>query len=319
MSVLPISTTEITNEAPEITNEKGSENMEVVITNEKGSENMEVVITNEKGSDNMEVVSINEGKRKTPWSREEEEMLANSWLSISEETSTKYPMQNNKIWKRVCEYYNKNKSSGVRRKSSNLKSQWHFINAQVHEFNECFIQLKNKNHSGLCDHQIKEAALDVYYSTCKKNFRYEHVWNLVKNEPKWRATTLDFTKKKTKRVASSADARMSNDLHDNVVEIRPICQDTTKKQEKTKVMEQIHCELHDPNVEFHRENMKIMRKHRESMDTRNRIDENLLKVKEERFKMEEIQTLFKDTHYMTDEQLEMYRNYCNKVRAKYNL
>lgn len=54
------------------------------------------------------------------------------------------------------------------------------------DFNGCFARATELRSSGESDDQVQEAAMKLYESEHDgKAFKYHHVWNVVKDQPKW--------------------------------------------------------------------------------------------------------------------------------------
>ncbi|KAI3667300.1 hypothetical protein L6452_42352 [Arctium lappa] len=60
--------------------------------------------------------------------------------------------------------------------------------------------------------QVKDAARKLYYSTYKKNFKYEHAWAIVKDEPKWRGGSTNDVHTKRTKTDSSGSFTSSSDV-----------------------------------------------------------------------------------------------------------
>ncbi|KAI3715430.1 hypothetical protein L6452_22412 [Arctium lappa] len=98
---------------------------------------------------------------------------------------------------------------------------------------------------GWSDDQVKDAARKLYYSTYKKNFKYEHAWEIVKDEPKWRCgSTNDFHTKRTKTdssgsFTSSSDVQTSFKDDDDETRVRPMGKKRQQGYKKEKRLPQI--------------------------------------------------------------------------------
>ena len=98
----------------------------------------------------------------------------------------------------------------------------------INGFNQIYNKLLGEYHSGRSDDQLKEYAREVFYQNCKKRFNYEHVWVILKNDPKWRVTApISTSSKRAKNNKSGAYTSSSNAETDND-EVHPIGQKTAK-------------------------------------------------------------------------------------------
>ncbi|KAI3681183.1 hypothetical protein L6452_35968 [Arctium lappa] len=92
--------------------------------------------------------------------------------------------------------------------------------------------------SGWSDDQVKDAARKLYYSTYKKNFKYEHAWAIIKDEPKWRGGSInDVHTKRTKTdssgsFTSSSDVKTSFKKEDDETRVRPMGKKGNKGRKK---------------------------------------------------------------------------------------
>lgn len=56
----------------------------------------------------------------------------------------------------------------------------------VNEFNQLYNKLEMEYHNRWSDDQLKKHAHILYCQNCKKHLYYEHVWVMLKNDPKWK-------------------------------------------------------------------------------------------------------------------------------------
>ncbi|CAN1801748.1 Glutathione S-transferase T2, partial [Linum perenne] len=129
---------------------------------------------------------INDVSRKR-WSVEDDKLFASSYHIISIDRAKGNTQNTKDFWARIARYYNKHVTSGNQRKQCTLDAHWFNISPLVNKFNQCIIQTKRENHSGWSDYQVMEAARKLFYSMRNKYLKYEHVWMMVKYEPKWNA------------------------------------------------------------------------------------------------------------------------------------
>uniref|UniRef100_A0A7N0TTR4 No apical meristem-associated C-terminal domain-containing protein n=1 Tax=Kalanchoe fedtschenkoi TaxID=63787 RepID=A0A7N0TTR4_KALFE len=109
----------------------------------------------------------------------------------------------------------------VEREESQIKSHYYLMMPQVNEFNGYYNQIMSDHHSGWSDNQIIEAAQLIWKNAHKKReFPYTHVWEMVKDEPKWAIQVgAQNASKKTKTSESGAFTSLSNhDIEENTFE-----------------------------------------------------------------------------------------------------
>ncbi|XP_027071957.1 glutathione S-transferase T3-like [Coffea arabica] len=121
-----------------------------------------------------------------PWSVDDDKILASAWLTISNCSIVGNSQHEESFWKRVVDYFNENRKSGPPRKYKVVKSHWHWLSRMVNEFNQYYNILVGDHHSGWNDDQIKQHARELFHQNNNKHFLHEHVWVLLKNDPKWK-------------------------------------------------------------------------------------------------------------------------------------
>uniref|UniRef100_A0A7N0T3J1 No apical meristem-associated C-terminal domain-containing protein n=1 Tax=Kalanchoe fedtschenkoi TaxID=63787 RepID=A0A7N0T3J1_KALFE len=169
--------------------------------------------------------------RPIKWSAEEEEMLISAWITISNDSAA-----------RVAGYFNTYRKTKFEREESQLKSHYYLMMPQVNEFICYYNQIVSDHHSGWSDNQIIEAARLIWKNAHKKKeFPYTHVWEMVKDEPKWAVQAgAQNASKKTKTSESGAYTSSSNhDIEENTYEgneseSRPIGQKAAKRKMRGK-------------------------------------------------------------------------------------
>ncbi|XP_027174774.1 glutathione S-transferase T3-like [Coffea eugenioides] len=174
--------------------------------------------------------------KRVPWSVDDDKMLASAWLTISNCSIVGNSQNDESFWKRVTNYFNENRQFGLPRKYKAVKSHWHWLSRMVNEFNQYYNKLVGEHHSGWNDDQIKQHARELFHQNKNKHFLHEHVWVLLKNDPKWKANTpMQRSSKKvrtdeSRAYTSSSNADSSFDIDDSEVrEVHPLGQKTAKK------------------------------------------------------------------------------------------
>uniref|UniRef100_A0A7N0SV38 Myb-like domain-containing protein n=1 Tax=Kalanchoe fedtschenkoi TaxID=63787 RepID=A0A7N0SV38_KALFE len=198
--------------------------------------------------------------RHIKWSNEEEEMLISSWLTISNDSAVGNSQTRCSFWARVARYFNTYRKTKIEREESQIKSHYYLMMPQVNEFNGYYNQIVSDHHSGWSDTQIIQAArLNWKNAHKKREFPYTHVWEMVKDEPKWTAQVgTQNASKKTK--TSDSGAYTSSSHHDqedsthegNESKSRPIGQKAAKRKmrgkEKKDVNEPVAEEFDNHNA-----------------------------------------------------------------------
>ena len=106
------------------------------------------------------------------------------YLHISNDSKIGTNQKNQDFWRRIREYFMGNES-GFNRSANNLRSHWHRISGATKKFCEIYNRIKAQKRSGWSDEQITSLARQEYYKDQNYAFKYDHMWEIVKNEPKW--------------------------------------------------------------------------------------------------------------------------------------
>ncbi|XP_023729755.2 glutathione S-transferase T3-like [Lactuca sativa] len=219
-------------------------------------------------------------------------LLAKAWLQISEDSITGSQQRDKEFWRRITAYYEKSNTSNVARTQANLKTHWHYMNPFAVAFNQMYIVLKSQHLSGWSEDDLKRATFEHYHARYGADFRHEHIWNIVKNEQKWKVTT------------------------------RPIGRNAAKKAAKGKATNSTSSSGNrfDEILEKHIEkNKKTFERYQNSLDMKNALKERKMKIKEEKVKNDEISIIFMDPSTMSEDGREIWRNRCDEIKIKYNM
>ncbi|XP_075486254.1 glutathione S-transferase T3-like [Primulina tabacum] len=173
----------------------------------------------------------------------EDEVLARSFVTISDDPIIGNDKKVHAFWRRVASYYNENRPPGSNTISENvIRSHWHnTIQKKVYRFNANYNSVYSSYRSGHSDEDILRFAYKNYQS--ENNgvaFNLEHVWRIVKDRPMFTPESADqyVATKKTKTSESGASNTFSNqevsiDLDDE--DTRPMGQKPAKRKGKDRV------------------------------------------------------------------------------------
>uniref|UniRef100_A0A7N1A5X0 No apical meristem-associated C-terminal domain-containing protein n=1 Tax=Kalanchoe fedtschenkoi TaxID=63787 RepID=A0A7N1A5X0_KALFE len=178
------------------------------------------------------VVTQEKSSRSVKWSAKEEEMLISSWLTVSNDSVIGNAQTRGSFWGRVTDYFNMYRKTKIEREEPRIKSHYYFLMPQVNEFNCYYNQIVSDHHNGWSDNQIIEA---------NKEFPYMHIWEMVKDEPKW-AAQIEAQNASKKAKTSESGVYTSSSNRDpeehcyggNESENRPIGQKAAKRKLKEK-------------------------------------------------------------------------------------
>uniref|UniRef100_A0A7N0VIY1 No apical meristem-associated C-terminal domain-containing protein n=1 Tax=Kalanchoe fedtschenkoi TaxID=63787 RepID=A0A7N0VIY1_KALFE len=153
----------------------------------------------------LNVTQQEKNSRHVKWSAEEEEMLISSWITISNDSAVGNSQTRGSFWARVAGYFNTYRKTRIEREESQIKSHYYLMMPQ------------------------------------KREFPYTHMWEMVKDEPKWEAQIgAQNASKKTKTSESGAYTSSTNhDIEENTYEgneseSRPIGQKAAKRKMRGK-------------------------------------------------------------------------------------
>ncbi|XP_075492594.1 glutathione S-transferase T3-like [Primulina tabacum] len=173
------------------------------------------------------------GRRKrSTWSKVEDEVLARSFVTISDDPIVGNDQKADAFWGHVASYYNENRTPGTpSRIASVIRSHWH----------------NTIQKSGHIDEDILWFAYEKYRE--ENNgiaFNLEHVWRIVKDRPMFTPQFVDHlvsTKKArtsesgASNTSSNQDASLHVDLNEE--ETRPMGHKAAKRKGKGKMKSDI--------------------------------------------------------------------------------
>uniref|UniRef100_A0A7N0SZ00 No apical meristem-associated C-terminal domain-containing protein n=1 Tax=Kalanchoe fedtschenkoi TaxID=63787 RepID=A0A7N0SZ00_KALFE len=235
--------------------------------------------------------------RHIKWSNEEEEMLISSWLTINNDSAVGNYQTKCSFWARVARYFNTFRKTKIEREESKIKSHYYLMMPQVNEFNGYYNQLVSDHHNGW-----KNAHK-------KREFPCTHVWEMVKDEPKWQ---LKLTTDSGAYTSSSHHDQEDNTHEGNESESRPIGQKAAKRKmrgkEKKDVNESVAEEFDNRwkrLEEFQAQKLVILN------DIKNKAKDDTLCA--------DYEILMKDTSKMSDQQLIIHNQMLSFIKARHGI
>uniref|UniRef100_A0A7N0RJC7 No apical meristem-associated C-terminal domain-containing protein n=1 Tax=Kalanchoe fedtschenkoi TaxID=63787 RepID=A0A7N0RJC7_KALFE len=241
------------------------------------------------------------------WRNDEEKMLISSWLTISNDSAVKNSQTSCSFGAHVARYFNTYRKTKIEREESQIKSHYYLMMPNVNEFNGYYNQIVSDHHSGWSDTQIIQAA----------QFPYTHVWEMMKDLPKWTAQVgAQNASKKIKTSDSGAYTSSSHhDIEDNThkgnkSESRPIGQKAAKRKmrgkEKNDVTESVAKEFDNRwkrMKEFQAQKLAVLN------EIKNKEKDDTLRA--------DYEILMKETSKMSDQQLIIHNHMCSIIKARY--
>lgn len=200
------------------------------------------------------------------WSHEEEKLLVSAWLNVPKETGDFF-------WRRIEAYF------GTQRSLSQLKQHWYVINRTVSTFHSCYKKLCQLHKGSLDENDTILKAYQVYKDEELAHFKHEHVWRILKDEPRWNGS--ERSSKRAKATESGEYASSSS-----------------KRKGKEKF-----AEMEDSGVEGI-ESDEALKSHTRAIAMSSKIKMQELAIKQREM---DIQIIYKGTSGMTEEQLRIHQ------------
>ena len=88
-------------------------------------------------------------KRQKNFSKAEDLTLVDAYLEITQDPIIGVDQSRDCYWKRIDAYFHANKSEDHGRTQGSLQHRWAIIQEQVNRFCACYIQVQNRNQSGM--------------------------------------------------------------------------------------------------------------------------------------------------------------------------
>ncbi|GJY13596.1 hypothetical protein Tco_0382905 [Tanacetum coccineum] len=125
-----------------------------------------------------------EKRANTRWNRDEEILLAETWIKHSQDANIEKDQEDDVYWNLIMQDFNSRTTSPPRTKNM-LTGKWSRMHGDCQRFNTIHKHLTRK--SGESDADLVENAKTSYIERCGRKFQYDHVWIILKNYPKWNA------------------------------------------------------------------------------------------------------------------------------------
>ncbi|XP_042425732.1 glutathione S-transferase T3-like [Zingiber officinale] len=256
-------------------------------------------------------VSNAEGTRKrSSWTKVEDEVLARSFVTISDDPIIGNDQKADAFWGRVASYYNENLPQGSNTRSANvIRSHWHnTIQKKVYRFNANYNSIYSSYRSGHSDEDI---------------LRPSNVYSI--------STDHFVATKKTRTSESGASNTSSNQdvsIDLDYEDTRPMGQKAAKRKGKDKVkstMEDLTVNYNNIITKFteytsvKKSEVDLKQKQLEVEEIKAKAALSKSEAKNRRLKLKEYEILNKDTSQMTKEQLIIHECLCKDIRSRWNI
>ncbi|GJY75490.1 hypothetical protein Tco_0480606 [Tanacetum coccineum] len=111
-------------------------------------------------------------------------LLAETWIEHSQDANIGKDQQDDVYWNLIMHDFNSRTKAPPRTKNT-MTRKWTRMHGDCQRFNAIYKHLTRK--SGENDADLVENAKTNYLERCGKKIQYPHVWNILKNYPKWNA------------------------------------------------------------------------------------------------------------------------------------
>lgn len=144
-------------------------------------------------------------KKRNFWSVEEDTHLLQSWLNISKDPCVGNDQKASRFWERIEEQYNHFRRTGLTmRKWQPIKSRFFKLSKATQAFVGCYKEATKRQKSGYSEKDIMAEACAMYAQSAKEDFKFEHAWRILRDEPKWKGEAMPSESKRQKNSADGA-------------------------------------------------------------------------------------------------------------------
>ncbi|KAL7585260.1 hypothetical protein Lser_V15G42699 [Lactuca serriola] len=187
-------------------------------------------------------------QERVPWTKEEEEKLAEAWVAASEDPIVGDGQPYGSFWEKVRAIFYELMESETRN-ADQITSKWRDIRLKCTEFGGIYNNLLNIRKSGSNDFDVFKAAMDQFEKTTptRKVFPYMKPWLKLKDAPKWKEQTEGSSQSSgSKRsrnpdgTSQQSDGRTHIDINDDPIDLendqplrRPVGRNKAKKAAST--------------------------------------------------------------------------------------
>ncbi|KAL6493277.1 hypothetical protein OROGR_033036 [Orobanche gracilis] len=151
------------------------------------------------------------------YSHDEDKLLCNVYMNISQDPATGRYQSAEEFWSRVVEGYNASKAtSWETRTARSLQARIQIIEKNVRKFHGCIRTVEGTHQSGISHEDVMNKARKLFAEdpNYKKRWRFHHVWSTIGEFEKFRGAAKD-SKKKARTHNSSASKNQTPDSHDS--------------------------------------------------------------------------------------------------------
>ncbi|GKA16019.1 hypothetical protein Tco_0695766 [Tanacetum coccineum] len=122
----------------------------------------------------------------TRWNRNEEILLAETWIEHSQDANIGKDQQDDVYWNLIMEDFNSRTIAPPHTKNMMMR-KWTRMHGDCQRFNAIYKHLTRKSEESDAD-LVENAKTSYMERYDNKKFLYDHVWNILKNYLKWNAS-----------------------------------------------------------------------------------------------------------------------------------
>lgn len=116
---------------------------------------------------------------------EEDLLLISAWLNVSLDVVQGNEQKHKTYWRRIWEYFHKNKNFISERSPNSLMNRWSTIQLGTNKFCGYLAKVESMHQSGLNEQDKIGKAKLMYQELHKTSFQFDHCWNMLRCNPKW--------------------------------------------------------------------------------------------------------------------------------------
>lgn len=118
--------------------------------------------------------------------------IAQAWIQVSESPTIGKDRKLKDFWNEVYDAYKsklgQEEHRAVGRDGQKLSGQWRLISRDVSKFNGYMEQVRSLNESGCTADDQRKKAATLFQTEIGEEFKYQNVWDYLKDKPKWKET-----------------------------------------------------------------------------------------------------------------------------------
>nr|KAJ0219705.1 hypothetical protein LSAT_V11C200086000 [Lactuca sativa] len=208
-------------------------------------------------------------QERVPWTKEEEEKLAEAWVAASEDPIVGDSQTYESFWEKVRAIFYELMESQARN-ADQITSKWRDIRLKCTDFGGIYNNLLNIRKNGSNDFDVFKAAMDQYEKTTptRKAFPYMKPWLKLKDSPKWKEQTEGSSQSSDSKRSRNpdgtfqqSDGRTHIDINDDPIDLetdqplpRPVGRNKAKKnglqETKAEVMTRMEQKMIEAQTSF---------------------------------------------------------------------